>query len=227
MKRFYGALGALAVIGIGLIGWLMMRTPAISIPANVLVTAADTSGFHGYLLGSDSAPVKITEYGDYQCPLCASWDGVQFPYVKEQLIRTGKVQWRYRDFPLDQIHKWTRVASHAAACADEQGKYWPMHEALFAWQSQWAFSSDAPDKIRGYAGQVGLDLAKYDDCMKTARYAGRIQASSEEGIKLGVDATPTFLIAGRLYSGTQNMNSDDIARLVDSLIAAQPKPRSK
>lgn len=225
LKRFYGALVAIAVVGGGAIGWVMMRKPALSIPANVTVTVSDTAGFSGYYLGSDSAPVMITEYGDYECPFCANFDGVQFPVVRQQLIATGKVRWRYRDFPLDQIHRWTRVAAHAAACADEQGKYWEMHEALYVWQSKWAFSSDAPALIHDYAVQAGVDGAKYDACMTSARYDGRLQASLEEGEKLGVNATPTFLIDGRLYSDTRELNSDRLAQVVDSLIAAKAKTR--
>lgn len=227
LSRFYGVLAALAVAGLAVIGWLVLRKPPLSIPANVVVTAADTTGFSGYYLGSDSAPVTITEYGDFQCPLCASWDGVQFPAVREQLINTGKVRWRYRDWPIDQLHRWTRVASHAAACADEQGKYWPMHESLFTWQSKWAFSSDAPALIHDYAVQAGLDGAKFDACMASKKYAGRIQASFNEGEKLGVNATPSFLIGGRLYIGVEHMSSDEIGKLVDSIIAATPKPATK
>lgn len=227
LKQFYGVLVAVAVIGGGAIGWLMMRKPAISIPANVTVTASDTAGFSGYYLGSDSAPVTITEYGDFQCPLCASWDGVQFPSVRQQLIATGKLRWRYRDWPIDQLHRWTRVAAHAAACADEQGKYWEMHEALYVWQSKWAFSSDAPSLIHDYAVQAGVDGAKYDACMQSKKYAGRIQASYDEGGKLGVNGTPTFLIAGRLYEGVQNMSSDEMGRMVDSLIALKGKAKTK
>lgn len=223
LKRFYGVLGAIIVIGGGAIGWLMMRKPPISIPANVVVTAADTAGFSGYYLGSDSAPVTITEYGDFQCPLCASWDGVQFPAVRQQLIAAGKLRWRYRDWPIDQLHRWTRVAAHAAACADEQGKYWEMHEALYVWQGQWAFSSDAPSLFHKYAVQAGLDGARYDACMASRKFAGRIQASYDEGAKLGVGGTPTFLIGGQLYEGVNHMSSDEIGRMVDSLIALQGK----
>ncbi|MGB7212200.1 MAG: thioredoxin domain-containing protein [Gemmatimonadales bacterium] len=224
LTQFYKWLAALALIGIGVIAWLVLRPTPVSIPANVVVTAADTTGFSGYYLGSDSAPVMITEYGDYQCPLCASWDGVQFPAVREQLINTGKLRWRYRDWPIDQLHRWTRVASHAAACAAEQGKYWQMHEALFVWQSTWAFSSHAPSLIHDYAVQAGIDGTKYDECMASKKYAGRIQASFNEGEAIGVDATPSFVIGGRLYAGVDHMSSDEIGKLVDSIIAARPKP---
>jgi hypothetical protein len=142
MKRFYTILGVLAVAGLAVIGYLVMRRPTISIPANVQVLPADTAGFRGYFLGSDSAPIEITEYADYQCPACQDFETVQMPSVEERLIQTGRVRWRYRDFPLDQIHRHTRVAAHSAACADEQGKYWEQHHRIYSWTPDWTTKSD-------------------------------------------------------------------------------------
>jgi len=218
MKRFYGVIGAVAVLGVAILGWQLSRRPVVSIPANVVVQPADTAGFRGYFLGSDSAPVEITQYADYQCPGCADYDIVTFPDVRTRLIQTGLVRWRYRDFPLSSIHPYARLADHAAACADEQGKFWQMHELLYQGQPDWA-SGGAEKQFRKYAGIVGLDVDKYDACMVSARYAGRIEASYQEGVALGVNGTPTFLIAGRLYNA---MSYDRLKALVDSLIAAKP-----
>ena len=112
VKRFYLILAGIAVLGLGTLAWLMTGRGRVSIPANVVVQPADTAGFRGYLLGSDSAPVEITEYADYQCPGCQSFETVQFPDVKERLIQAGRVRWRYRDFPL-QMHPHSRTAAHA------------------------------------------------------------------------------------------------------------------
>lgn len=219
MKRFYGILGAVAVAGIGVLGYQLAKPATVSIPANVTVQPSDTAGFHGYVKGSDAAPVEITEYADYQCPFCQTFATLQMPTIDERLIKTGRLRWRYRDFPLQQ-HPYSRVAAHAAACADEQGKFWPMHERIYEGQSEWAESSDAADIFRRYAGEVGLDRAKYDACMSAGKYAGRIQASYDEGARVGVSSTPTLLVGGRLYKG--RFDSDAITRLVDSLSPRAP-----
>ena len=214
MKAFYAALAGVAVVGIGVLGWMLSRPRTVSIPANVVIQPADTAGFRGYLLGGDSAKVEITEYADYQCPFCQTFDELQFPTIKQRLIDTGRLRWRYRDFPLQQ-HPFSRLAAHSAACADEQGKYWEQHRRIYDGQQDWAESSDAAPAFRRYAQLNGLDLARYDACMKSAKYAGRIQASHDEGVRAGVNSTPTLLIGGRLYQG--RLDSDAIARLVDSL----------
>lgn len=215
---FYWLLGAIAIVGVGLLVWQMRRGGAVSIPANVEVLASDTAGFRGYTLGSDSAPVTVVEYGDYQCPGCGTFSVVTMPDVKSRLIDAGRIKWIYRDFPLDEIHPNARIAAHAAACAYEQEKFWPVHSLIFQGQRDWSLGN-ATRVLRGYAEAAGADLGAYDECMETARYAGRIEASKQEGIRLGVRSTPSFLIGDRLY---ENMNYDTMRRLVDSAIAAQP-----
>lgn len=216
LTRFYYILGAVALLGAAGLGYLTMRKPPISIPANVTIQVSDTSGFHGYYLGSDSAPLTVTEYADYECPACQQFMAVQMPTIEERLIQTGKVRWRYRDFPLD-MHRHARAAAHAAACADEQGKYWQMNQRIYAWDPQWPFERDASGIFHDYAKALSLDVPKYDDCMKSARYAGRLQASLVEGQNAGVGSTPTFLINGRLYPGGESVHYDMLKALLDSL----------
>jgi protein-disulfide isomerase len=218
MKRFYAVLVGLAVLGLGALGFLMSRPRVTSIPANVTIQPSDTAGFHGYVKGSESAPVEITEYADYQCPFCQTFATLQMPTIEERLIRTGRLRWRYRDFPLQQ-HEFARLAAHSAACADEQGKYWEQHDRIYEGQGEWS-AGDAGDHFREYARAIGLDLARYDECMRSGKYAGRIQASVEEGARAGVSSTPTLLVGGRLYQG--RIDSDAIRRLVDSLAPSTP-----
>ena len=215
LNRFYVVLGVLAAVAIGALLYLMNRSSTPTVPANVKVEAGDTAGFRGYVLGSATAPVEVIEYADYQCPACQSFDVVEFPYVKERLIQTGRVRWVYRDFPLDVPHKWTRLSAHSAACANDQGKYWEQHSSLYEAQPEWSGSNDAGDMFRDVAQTNGMDVAKYDACMSSLKYAGRIQASSDEGLRLGVNSTPSFIIGGRLYAGVQPY--DRLRALVDSL----------
>lgn len=220
MKGFYYLLGGLAVLGAGVVGWQLVGPKGVVIPANVIVTAADTAGFQGYVLGSDSAPVTIVEFADFQCPGCGEFDNVQWPSVYDQLIATGKVRWIFRDYPLDGVHAYARLAAHAAACADDQGKFFPMKARIFAYQRDWSFGGGQLGKFRGYARQVGVDESAWNSCMESASHAGRIEASHEIAVRLGVQYTPSFLIGGRIYAGSQS--SDVLLRMVDSLIAARP-----
>ena len=214
MKRFYVVFGAVAVIGLGALAYLTTRPQTVSIPANVTIQPSDTSGFRGYLKGSPDAPVEITEFADYQCPFCQTFATLQMPTIEERLIKTGRLRWRYRDFPLQQ-HPFSRLAAHSAACADEQGKYWEQHDRIYEGQAEWAAARDAGPVFRRYAQAGGLDLGRYDACMKAGKYAGRIQASLDEGIQAGVNSTPTLLVGNRLYRG--RFDSDAITKLVDSL----------
>ena len=214
VKRFYAVLAALALFGLGVLAYLLLKPDTVSIPANVTIQASDTTGFRGYIKGSPDAPVEITEFADYQCPFCQTFATLQMPTLDERLVKTGRVRWRYRDFPLQQ-HPFARLAAHSAACADEQGKYWEQHNRIYEGQSEWAGARNAAPAFRNYAKAAGVDLNRYDSCMKAGKYAGRIQASYNEGVQLGVSSTPTLLVGNRLYRG--RFDSDAIIKLVDSL----------
>ena len=180
------------------------------------VPAAD--GFAGFTLGNDSAPVEVVEYADFECPACAQFGVVQMPTIRQQLIEPGKVRWRHRDFPLPS-HRYARLASHAAHCAGEQGKFWEMHDALFNDHS-WAQTGRDPSRLfRQFAVRIGLDARGYDACMERGGHAGRIEASRLEGERLGVNGTPSFFVNGRRFAGRST--SDEFKRIVDSLIAAR------
>ena len=219
MKRFYLVLAVVGAAGVAAILYVVLKPSTVSIPVNVAVQASDTAGFQGYVLGSPSAPVEITEFADYQCPFCQTFAVMQMPGINDRLIKTGRLRFRYRDFPLPQ-HQYSRLAAHAAACANDQGKYWPMHDRIYEGQGDWAESGDAGRFFRAYAQQVGLDVGVYDACMQSAKYAGRIQASYELGQRYGVPSTPSIMIGNRLWTG--RLDSDAIIRLVDSL---SPRPQ--
>ena len=219
MSRFYLLLVLVAVVA-GVAMWVGSRggsgdVSATSSGAPVAVTPAD-SAFPGYVLGSETAPVEVVEYADLQCPHCGEFANVQFPTIREQLISTGRLRWRFRDFPLN--FPWSRVAALAGQCAGEQGKFWEMEEAMFQRQSDWGSSSRNPTSaFRDLARGVGLNLNPYNDCMDSQRYAGRVEASHREGVARGVTGTPTFFVNGRQLDNNRFGNSDAFKNLVDSL----------
>ncbi|MGE0438872.1 MAG: DsbA family protein [Gemmatimonadales bacterium] len=218
-KQSFMLIGALAIVGAGIMAYLVLKPKGVSIPANVAVLAADTAGFRGYVIGSENAPIEVTEYADIECPACAHFDVIDFPVVRKQLIDAGLIRYRFRDYPLDGAHRHTRIASHAAACANDQGKFWEMKARLFETQGDWSPRGSVGGYFSNIAKEVGLDQAAYDECMASAKYAGRIEASLKEGMAVGVGSTPTFLVEGRLYPGA--LPSDSLASLVRNLIAAK------
>ena len=220
MKPFYLLLVLVAVVA-GVLMWRASHSSggdvsAAAAASPVVVTAAD-SAFQGYVLGSATAPVEVVEYADFQCPHCGEFANVQFPTIKDQLITTGRLRWRFREYPLP-IFQWSRVAALAAQCAGEQGKFWEMEEVLFQQQADWGRSRKNPSAaFRDLAHGVGVDADKYDACMDSQRYAGRIEASYREGAARGVTGTPTFFANGQELDNNRFGNSDAFKNLVDSL----------
>jgi len=218
MKRFYLMLGVLTLALGAMLDYLLKTNPSAPRAANQAPAAVVDDGFRGYTLGSDSAPVEVTEYGDFECPACASFAVVQMPTIKEQLIATGKVRWRYRDYPLP-MHPYARLAAHAAQCAGEQGRFWEMHDQLFM-NHGWAQTGNNPTGLfRDFARAAGLDVSRYGACMESGRFASRIEFSRQEGEQRMVNGTPTFFINGTLY--TEKNNSDAFKAAIDAAAAAR------
>ena len=164
--------------------------------------------------GPSTAPVTIVEYSDFHCPFCK---GVE-QTLSHLLSRYGdKVRLAFKDFPIDSLHPQSRAAHEAARCAGDQGKFWEYHQVLFAGTPK------TTDQLKGVAQQVGLDVAKFDQCVAAGKYKAAVQKEIDEGRRLGVTGTPGFFINGRLLSGAQPL--DTFARLIDdelSRAAQQP-----
>src|SRR5216110_3102322 len=176
MNRFSVVLVVVAVVLVVSV-FALLRTggTAPAATAGPPPTVAD-DGFRGYTLsiGAGDQVVEITEYSDFECPFCANFATIQMPTIKEQLINTGRVRWRFRDYPLP-IHKYSRFAAHAAQCAGAQGHYFEMQDQLFA-HHQWAQTGKDPSNLfRDLAKASGVDIQAYDACMEAGRYAQRIE----------------------------------------------------
>lgn len=218
MKRFYALVGVVALAG-GVFLVYAARESAPRAPVGAPPPPPAADGFRGFALGSDTAPVEVVEYSDFECPFCAQFAVVQMPTIREQLIQAGKVRWRYRDFPLPS-HAYSRHASHAAHCAGEQGRFWEMHDQLF-FNHSWAQTGRDPSRLfRDMARAAGLNVDAYDTCMESQRFAGRIEASRLEGERLGVQGTPTFFVNGRRLT-VGSYTSDAFKALAESLLAVR------
>ncbi|MBA3645476.1 MAG: DsbA family protein [Gemmatimonadaceae bacterium] len=224
---FYIGLAVLALAGIGALAYVVGRPkPAAQEVSDITTDTTNAGPPQGYSLGNANAPVKILEFGDFECPQCGRFSTLTEPDLRKRLIETGDVFFTYYDFPL-QMHKNTRAASNAAACADEQGKFWPMHDKLFDSQDQWnGEATDKPAEVFAkYAGEMGLNAAQWQSCFDSRKYQKRISANEAEALRRNVNATPSFIIGNKLYPGS--LGYDELKAIVDSLKAKSPAPAPK
>ncbi len=173
----------------------------------------------GVTMGEEDAPITIAEFADYQCPGCMGFAGTVQPQVKQVFVDSGKAKFIFYDFPLTTLHMHSFLAARAARCADDQGKFWEYHDALFRHQSSWAASPTPPvDTFEDYAAEVGLDQGQFRRCLRSDKYADVISATMTLGQELGVTGTPTVIISrGGMTRRVSNPSFEGISAVVDEL----------
>jgi len=164
---------------------LLKSRPAAapSEPQNVVLNI-DNAPFKG----DKNAKLTLIEFSDYQCPFCSRHVQQTLPQLDKDYIKTGKVKYVFFDFPLD-FHKNAFKAAEAADCAGEQGKFWQMHDLLFANQK-----ALEPTDLTNYAKELKLDTSKFQKCLDSGKYASQIKKEIELGQKSGVTGTPSFFL---------------------------------
>lgn len=163
-------------------------TPA---PSNDTPATADDDP----VIGKANAPITVIEFTDYQCPFCGRHFTETYGKIKENYIDTGKVKYVSRDFPLG-FHQFAQKASEASECADDQGKFWEMHDKLFAGQAVWSSLPDAIPTFKQYAKDLGLNTGDFDSCLDEGKHAEEVKADMAAGSASGIDGTPGFWILG-------------------------------
>jgi protein-disulfide isomerase len=172
------------------------------------------------VLGPESAPVKLVEYSDFQCPSCrvvqADIQGLLKNYP-------GKIQLTYKHFPLTS-HQWSAYAHQAAECMNAQGKFWAYHDKLYEAQAEWSPSKVPPVEIlAGYAREQGADMDRFGACMADVAVARAIYAEKEEGNQRQVNATPTFFLGEERFVGPKEMQERG-ENAVRKVLGLSPKP---
>ena len=148
--------------------------------------------------GPENAPITIVEFSDYECPYCVRAEGT----VKDVLAAyPGKIRLVYRDYPLP-MHPKAPKAAEAAHCAEDQGKYWEMHDKLFASNPKLEVAD-----LKAAARDVGLDGGKFDQCLDSGEKAKVVEMHKKAGDEAGVSGTPAFFINGHPLSGAQPLDA--------------------
>jgi len=159
------------------------------------------------ILGSESAPVTIVEFGDYQCEACYHWFHNTRSTIIDNYIETGKAKLVFVDLPF--LGRDSPIAAQASYCAEDQGKYWKYHSMLYNFQegapdSGWADR----DRLNSFAFTLNMNMDEFNDCMDSSKYKIRVKANYNEAVKQGAQATPTFIIISQdgtteKFSGAQ------------------------
>ncbi|MFN8579579.1 MAG: thioredoxin domain-containing protein [Gemmatimonadaceae bacterium] len=214
-QRFYGLLGLVALVGAVFIGYQMTRPKAgpVTIDPNTPLPKAE-----GYVIGNPSAPVQVIEFADFECPACGNFATITEPDVRKRLVETGQISIRFIDFPLPG-HPNTWEASNAAACANEQGKFWEMHDQIFANQDRWngVATSRPKSELQRLAKAAGVDESKWESCYDARKYNLNIVAHQKEGERRLVGQTPTFIIGSKMLPGS--LSYDAFKAYVDTALA--------
>lgn len=216
---------AAAIIIIGaIIGYRMFFT---SNPDGKVEYIANYSA----VLGDANATVYVIEFSDYECPYCQAAEGVNqdvisrlkqgdstweapIPNIVKDYVDTGKVKLVFRNFPL---HTDSKGAAMAAACAQEQGKFWEYHSTLFE-------NYDALTNIdlKKYAADISLNLNQFNQCLDSSKYQSDVENDMKDGDALGVSGTPTFFV-GNDNTGYEKVvgaqSYSDFKQIIDSKIS--------
>jgi protein-disulfide isomerase len=211
MKRILPFIIILVVLGAALgSAWYLTRavpvtptTPASGSPATSQGSPAQqqqpvAQGVPGaepaHVLGSADAPVRLEEFGDFECPPCGKFH----PILQQMKQEFGdKLQVTFREFPLVPTHQHALAAASAAEAAGLQNKFWEMHDLLCDHQSDWKKEFDVRPVFEGYAKQIGLDVERYKRDVNGDLVAQRIFQDGKRGHSLGVKGTPTVFMNGR------------------------------
>ncbi len=206
--------GVLAVVGILIARSLTSTVPPSNISVEQAVrtlkapTGQTSEGF--WYMGNADAPVTVMVFGDFQCPSCqAAYQSLE-KTLDATYIETGKVKFVYHDLPL-QMHPNAVPAAKAARAAGAQGKFWAMHDLLYARQLEWSDDQDIAKRLKSYAAELGLDQQAFNQAFDSSETASFLTSAVSDGNKQGISATPTYMVDGKVVTTSKLTSEIDAA----------------
>lgn len=169
--------------------------------------------------GDSTAPLWIVDISDFQCPYCAEWQRNTHEALRAEYVRTGKVKLAFLNFPLEN-HQHAMAAARAAMCAGVQGRFWPVHDAIFETQSRWAAAADAAPVFESIARTAGVRIEEWKSCFTSGVMDPLIIADRDRAESAGVQSTPTFIVGKLILRGAAPIT--EFRRIIDSTLAPQP-----
>jgi protein-disulfide isomerase len=217
------AVAGLVILLAGILVWYSSRGTSSSNTTQQLVAAqADfpTDMAKDNTVGDPNAPVKLTEYEDFQCPFCLKYTANEEPTIIKEYVKTGKVQLTYKHLPI--LGSESVQSAIATVCAQQQGKFWDLNQLLFLTEAK--AGQDVTEKsqvgrlsdsnLKQYASQVGLDMTKFNTCFTSSDALKAVLAQQDEANALGIKGTPGFTLNGQPLS-QGNMSITDWRKVLD------------
>lgn len=164
----------------------VLRTPESLVPSS-----------SGVELGNPGAPVTVFVFGDYQCEACAYFAENFQPMIDSAWVESGEARIVFFDRPLRMRHPHSGLAAEAAHCADDQDQFWAYQDHLFQTREEWSSLDSPSGAMNEYAVTLGLDAAAFSQCLQSNRYAELVAANEELADRLGINSTPTVILARR------------------------------
>ncbi|HSG08536.1 MAG TPA: thioredoxin domain-containing protein [Longimicrobiales bacterium] len=178
----------------------------------------------GHDRGSLVSPVRVVEFSDYGCGYCRKFHEETWPVLVANFVDAGKVEWKFLPF-VSGMFKNSTAATTAAECVLEQdeGFFEAMHDRIWHLQGEWKNSADPAPLLRGWAGEVGADMTRFDSCISEDRRGNRVRAATALAQQLGVRGTPTFFVVG--YPPLQGaLPTETFQQVLDMVYAEATKP---
>lgn len=211
-----GSIAAVALILVGIAIYYSVREQQEAVKNIVVNPSLERPMVDGNAAGDPAAPVKVELYSDFQCPGCLSFYKNIEPRLISDYVATGKVYFVYHTTGL-WVGPESLSSAEAAYCAREQGKFWEYHDILYDnWngENQGAFSDP---RLLAFAEKIGLDVNQFKTCYNNHQYRDTANKDRDTALSLGINATPTLLINGKIFQG--GLSYDNLAKEIESALA--------
>lgn len=213
IKRILFWLGFVIVLGLIVWGMVVAMNKAPTTPISNVGTPSPVT-VDDHIRGPVGAPVTLIEFADFQCPACESYEPL---LQKLESAASTTLRVVYRHYPLSQ-HKNAMPAARAAEAAAMQGKFWEMHDMIFAEHTDWTELADATPIFEGYATKLGLDIDKFRADMAGSAAETRIQRDLGEAGRINVAYTPTFFVNGKAIANPKSY--EEFKSIIDAAAQA-------
>lgn len=186
----------------------ILNTTALGIPAGKYLEFPKTDKNNYSIMGAEDSDLEIVIYSDYQCPYSKMFYDIILDTIKDY---GDKVALIYKDLPLD-FHAQANNAAMAAACAQEQGKFWQMSDELYGDQDTWS-AEEGKDAFKPYAQKLSLDMNQYNSCMEEDKYQDKIDADIAQAGEFGISGTPSGFIGQQFLGGV--VKNDQLKNMIE------------